>query len=67
MGSNTRELVLSTHIFCGGAVVDTTPSQEDTYLSPSKDLKSIAYLVQELWCSKVGVANCDTVCSSNSD
>ena len=37
-----------------------SPSQEDPYLSPGQDFKLIAYLVQELWCCKVEVANCDT-------
>jgi hypothetical protein len=44
---------------CGGAAVYFAPSQEDSYLSLCKDFKSIACSVQELWCSKVGVENCD--------
>jgi hypothetical protein len=38
---------------------NASPSQEDPYLSPREDFKLIACLVQELWCSKVKVTNCD--------
>jgi hypothetical protein len=50
----------------GGAAIDSAPSQEDPYLSPCEDFKSITFLVQELLCSKVGVVNCDAVNSSSS-
>jgi hypothetical protein len=42
----------------GGAAIDSAPSQEEPYVSPCKDIKLLACLVQELWCSKVGAANC---------
>jgi hypothetical protein len=45
----------------GGSPVDSAISQEDPYPSPCKNVKSITCLVQELCCSIVGVANCDTV------
>jgi hypothetical protein len=38
---------------------NASPYQEDPYLSPCENFKLIAYMVQELWCSKVVVANCD--------
>jgi hypothetical protein len=54
------------HHGSGGASVDSAPSQEDPYISPRKDLKSIACLVQKLYFFKLVVANCDKVSSSSS-
>jgi hypothetical protein len=37
------------HHSSGGAAVSSTPSQQDPYLQPCKDLNFIACSVQELW------------------
>jgi hypothetical protein len=46
-------------------VANSSLSQEDPYLSFCKDLKLIAYSVQELRCSKMEVPNCDAVAAGH--
>jgi hypothetical protein len=40
-------------------IANASPYQEDPYLLPWEDVKSIACSVQKLWCCKLGVPNCD--------
>jgi hypothetical protein len=44
-------------------IVDYTPSQQNPYISAHKDFKLIACSVQELWCSRVELTNCDAAAS----
>jgi hypothetical protein len=47
-------------------LANASASQEDLHISPCEDFKSIDCLVQELWCLKLGVANCDSAVNSSS-
>jgi hypothetical protein len=54
-----EEIIIHQDFWKHQEAANASPSQEDPYLSCSKDFKLIACFVQDLWWSKVELSTCE--------